>query len=306
MNFTKVDSRGEPKPFAASFSAFFQMTKPTISLLVAFTVLPGLVLASDSLPSLGLSVLALVGTYLASASAAMFNHIVDSDIDADMLRTSGRPLPSGAVSEPIAVIIALLIGILSFGLLFQFINPLTAWISLAANLFYVVVYTCWLKRSTTQNIVIGGAAGAVGPLIGCAAVTGTISWEAWVLFAIVFFWTPPHFWALAIKYADDYKKANIPMLPSVKGIPAARRQIFIYTLVLIPLCLSLFWPGQGGWVYLVVSSACTLYFSYLAYLLLREKTEQAAMRVFFFSLIYLFVIFGILALEQFLLRFSWV
>ncbi len=271
-------------------------------MLVVLTVLPGLFMSAPALPSWQLVVIALLGTYLASASASVFNHVIDSDVDGDMVRTKRRPIPSGAIPEPIAVGFGSILGLISFVLLYLGANPLTAWIALAANFFYVVVYTLWLKRRTTQNIVIGGAAGAVGPLIGWAAVTGGLSWQAWMLFAIIFMWTPPHFWALAIKYRDDYSRVNIPMLPSVKGVATTRRQIFAYTVLLIPICASLFIYGDAGAAYFIVSMVSSGYFCYLALRLLRKKDDEYAMPVFYFSLFYVFLIFGVLAIEQFIAR----
>lgn len=291
-----------PEKREVPFSAYIQMMKPTISLLVVFTTLPTLFMASPQLPSLGLFLVVLIGTFLASSSSAIFNHVLDSDIDATMTRTSRRPLPSGKVNSDWAVMLAVTLGAVSFLILALFANPLTAWVALLANFFYVFIYTLWLKRRTPQNIVIGGAAGSVGPLIGWAAVTGTLSWESWVLFLIIFLWTPPHFWALAIKYREDYSKAKVPMLPCVSGIDTTRRQMFYYTLLLIPVSISLYTHGDAGLTYLIVALASSLYFCFLTIRLMVTKKDQHVMPVFFFSLFYIFAIFGALAVEQFLYR----
>ena len=275
--------------------------KPTISLLVVVTVLPTLIMANGSVPSIQLTLATLIGTFLASGSAGIFNHLADSDIDGFMKRTSTRPLPSGKVSEPIAFAVATALGILSFFMLYTMATPLAAWIALAANGFYVVVYTMYLKRRTVQNIVIGGAAGAVGPLIGWAAVENTVSLPSWYLFLIIFLWTPPHFWALAIKYKDDYAKAKIPMMPSVRGVPTTKKQIFAYTLTLLPPVALLYTSGYAGMTYLVLSMLLTLYFVYLAYKLLVAKDELQAMPLFYYSCFYLFGVFGALTLDQILL-----
>lgn len=287
-------SKSEP----IAWRAYFQMMKPTISLLVVITVIPTLIMAAEGMPQMSLAFLTLVGTFLASGSAGMFNHLVDSDIDDLMNRTKTRPIPSGQVSRSLALWIASLLGLLSFAMLYWGASPLTAWVAIAANAFYVLVYTLYLKRRTVQNIVIGGAAGAVGPLIGWSAVTGELAWPAWVLFLIIFLWTPPHFWALAIKYKDDYALAKIPMLPSVKGVSVTRKQIFWYTLTLIPAVASLFIWGQAGWIYGLLSMALTLYFAWLAYKLLASRRDEQAMPLFFYSCFYLFGVFGALTIDR--------
>lgn len=304
---------------AASFSlraladelrGYFQMTKPSISLLVAFTVVPTLFMAAEEQGgvSFWVAFCAVFGTYLASSSAGIFNHIVDSDIDSTMDRTRKRPLPSGRVHRGVAGFVAVALGLGSYALLYTQTTPLAAHIGILANFFYVVIYTMILKRRTSQNIVIGGAAGSVGPLIGWAAVSGTIAWPAWVLFMVIFLWTPPHFWALAIKYKDDYSAAGVPMLPSVKGVRVTQRQIFYYTLALIPTVALLLIDNAASFVYALISIPLTLYFCYLGYKLLRTEFAQGqgdnaaanrkAMEVFFFSLIYVFGVFGSLILDR--------
>ncbi len=278
--------------------SYFQMTKPTISLLVVVTVIPALFMTQEAFPSLSVSFIALLGTFLASGSAAIFNHLVDQDIDQHMKRTRARPIPSGRVSSIKAGLLAVAMGIASFALLYQYASPLAAWLGVAANFFYVVIYTMYLKRRTVQNIVLGGAAGCVGPLIGWAATTGTLEWPAWVLFGIIFLWTPPHFWSLAIKYKDDYARANIPMLPTVKGLEVTRQQIFYYTLALIPTVFSLWAFGAAGVIYGVLAGALTLYFVWLAYKLYKTKENQRAMPLFFYSCFYLFGVFGALTLDR--------
>lgn len=287
-------------PAPIDWQSYYQMMKPTISMLVVVTVVPTLFMAQAQLPSLSVALAALIGTYLASGSAAIFNHLVDSDIDGHMKRTKSRPIPSGKVSGTRAAAFGAVLGILSFMILFHWTTPLAAWIALAANFFYVVVYTMYLKRRTVQNIVIGGAAGAVGPLIGWAAINGRIEWPAWVLFGVIFLWTPPHFWALAIKYKDDYAKAKIPMLPAVRGVPVTRKQIFLYTLTLVPTVFSLTYFGAAGWFYGSVATALTIYFVWLAFRLFQTAENQRAMPLFYYSCFYLFGIFGALTIDRLL------
>jgi protoheme IX farnesyltransferase len=277
---------------------FWPLTKPTITLLVVVTVVPGLLLASSTIPDPIVALAALIGTYLASASASVFNHLLDADLDQVMHRTRGRPLPSGQVSSEAALIFGGVLGAASLAVLYVFTTPLAAAVAFAANVFYVAVYTLCLKRHTDQNIVIGGAAGAVGPLIGWAAVTGSIGWPAWVLFLVIFLWTPPHFWALAIKYKQDYAAAGVPMMPVSRGDDVTRWQMFLYTLTLIPTVASLTIFGSAGWIYLIPSMAATLYFSWRAWRLWRTADNQHAMPLFHYSCLYLFVIFGALTFDR--------
>jgi protoheme IX farnesyltransferase len=283
---------------AASWMDFFQLTKPTISLLVVVTVVPGLLLAIPAqIPSMNLIMAALIGTWLASSSAAVFNHLVDADIDQQMVRTRKRPVASGRVPNAQAALFATTLGVFSVAILGILTTWMAAFIAVAANAFYVLFYTMYLKRRTVQNIVIGGAAGAVGPLIGWAAVNGQVGWPAWVLFAIIFFWTPPHFWALALKYKDDYAAAGVPMMPVVRGEDVTRKQMFLYTLCLIPLVVSISFFGAAGLIYLIPSLALTLYFVWLAWKLYRSRDNTHAMPLFHYSCLYLFGIFGSLMLD---------
>ncbi len=284
---------------ATSWRDYFQLTKPTISLLVVVTVVPGLLLATPgAIPSMWIVMAALVGTWLASSSAAVFNHLVDSDIDQQMVRTRRRPVASGRVSNLQAGIFAAGLGILSVAVLWHFTTLTAAIVAVAANAFYVLFYTAYLKRRTVQNIVIGGAAGAVGPLIGWAAVDGTMGWPAWVLFAVIFMWTPPHFWALALKYKDDYAAAGVPMMPVVRGDKSTHRQMFWYTMSLIPLVASLTVFGVAGWFYFIPSMALTLYFAWLAFKLMRTGDNTHAMPLFHYSCLYLFGVFGALMADR--------
>jgi protoheme IX farnesyltransferase len=257
-----------------------------------------MLLAANGLPDALVAAATLLGTFLASSSAAVFNHLLDSDLDTIMNRTRGRPVPSGQVSPGGAFVFGSILAVMSLVMLYVMTTPLAAAVAFAANAFYVLIYTLCLKRYTVQNIVIGGAAGAAGPLIGWAAVTGSLSWEAWMLFAVIFLWTPPHFWALALKYKTDYAAAKIPMLPVIKGDETTRKQIFLYTLTLFPPITALYAFGAAGLLYLVVGLAATFYFSWKAWTLLRDHSNTNAMPLFYYSCLYLFVIFGSLTLDK--------
>jgi protoheme IX farnesyltransferase len=227
----------------------------------------------------------------------VFNHLLDADVDELMNRTKGRPMPARRVSQSSALIFGTALGAISLAILCAWTTPLAAVVALLANAFYVLVYTWFLKRRTDQNIVIGGAAGAVGPLIGWAAVSGSIDWPAWILFTVIFLWTPPHFWALALKYQKDYAAAGIPMLPVTRGEETTRRHIFLYTLTLFPPITALYGYGQVGLLYLAPSLAATLWFAWLAWKLWRDHSNAHAMPVFHYSCLYLFIIFGSLTVD---------
>jgi protoheme IX farnesyltransferase len=284
---------------AALWSQYFALTKPTISLLVVVTALPSFLMATPGvIPSVRVIFGTLLGTWFASGSAAVFNQLMDARIDAVMARTQKRPLPAQSIQPWQASLFGVVMGIAALICLTHFGTPLAAVIALVAHAFYVLFYTGFLKHRTDQNIVIGGAAGAVGPLIGWAAVTGTLAWPAWVLFGVIFLWTPPHFWALAIKYKDDYGAAGVPMLPVTRGEEVTRWQIFWYTWTLIPACLALWIGGAAGVFFGVTSLLLNLRFLQLAAQLLKVKTVPAAMKVFHYSCVYLFGIFGFLLIDR--------
>lgn len=297
----RTQCTGSP-PIAQTETAHWRdylfMTKPTITLLVVVTALPGLLLGTESLPSPLLIFATLVGSALASGSAAVFNQLVEVDIDHAMERTRKRSIPSGRIQKSKASIFGVCLGLLGFGILYAFTFPLAAYVALAGHIFYVMIYTMYLKRRTPQNIVIGGAAGAVGPLIGWAAGTNTLGWPAWVLFWIIVMWTPPHFWALALKYKEDYAKAGIPMYPVVYGDERTRWVMWLYTLTLIPLVTVIYWGGAAGLIYFVPSLLMTLKFSWDSWLLYRDHTNDRAMSLFHYSCFYTFGIFGALALDR--------
>jgi len=295
------------RPFAAPtgvarLRAFVLLTKPRIIELLLVTTVPAMILARRGLPSLWLMAAVLVGGTLAAGGANTINCYVDRDIDEKMHRTHGRPLPMGAVSPGAALVFGIVLEVVAFALLWSTANLLAAALAVSATVFYVFVYTMWLKRTTTQNIVIGGAAGAVPVLVGWAAVTGSLSWPAWVLFAVIFAWTPPHFWALAVKYRDDYAAAGVPMLPVVAGMNETTRQILIYSVITVAVTLAL-WPVAGmGPFYVLAAVALGALLLQRALRLRRRPTPEEAMRLFTFSISYLGLLFAAVAVDAFLRR----
>jgi heme o synthase len=271
------------------------LTKPKVQSLLLFTTITTMYVAGD--PSLGLVALTCLGGALSAGGAGAINHYLDRDIDAVMTRTSTRPIPSGRLPAPVALWFGIGLGTASFLLLALTVNPLAAALSLSGLLGYVFVYTLWLKRRTPQNIVIGGAAGAVPPLVAWAATTGGLSWWAVYLFAIVFYWTPPHFWALSLLMKGEYQKAGVPMMPVVRGEDETRRQILLYTgllvtLTMLPSCGQLF-----GTFYLVAVCVLGGAFGWLALKLYRSKERRAALRLYLFSLAYLALLFGAMVVD---------
>jgi len=270
------------------------LTKPSIMSLLLLTALGGMFLAARGVPTFDVLAATLIGGAAASGGASSLNHYFDRDIDERMRRTKRRPLPSQRVPDEWAIGIGISLNVIAFAVLAIWTNLLAASLALAGTLFYIFIYTLWLKRTTVQNIVIGGAAGAIPPLVGWAAVTGSLDLEAWLLFAIVFFWTPAHFWALALLIRDDYARAGIPMLPVVRGDEAATFGIFTYALSLIPLSLLLFVAGGLGLVYLVAAIALGVIFVAYAVRLMRaavERRRAIARGVYLYSLLYLALLF---------------
>ena len=281
----------------AAIGQYFALTKPGIIMLLLVTTVPAMVLAEDGMPGLWLIAATLIGGALASGGAGAINSYVDRGRDRLMRRTARRPLPMGEVEPQHALYFGIMLGIAAFIWLVALVNLLTAVLAIGAMLFYVLIYSVWLKPATPQNIVIGGAAGAVPPLCGWAAVTGGLDWPPLVLFAIVFLWTPPHFWALALRFADDYERAHVPMLPVVRGERETKRQILIYTVVLIAATLVL-WPVAGTtWFYPAAAVALGAGFLWHAVRLYRRPGSEGAMRVFAYSIVYLALLFGAVALD---------
>ena len=277
---------------------YLTLTKPRIMSLLLLTGLGGLFAGARGLPSAGTAFAAMAGLALACGGASALNHVLDQDIDRLMgARTSSRPVASGRMPAAYALEFGLALSAFSFVLLASLVNVLTAVLALVGNLFYVLVYTRWLKRSTPQNIVIGGAAGAVPPLVGWAAATGNLAWPAVFLFLIVFFWTPPHFWALALLIKRDYEAARIPMLPVVRGDRETTRQIVLYSVLLIGItALPYFWGGLGAG-YLIAALVLGALLLALAWRLRREMTPKRARVLFHYSLAYLALLFVAVALD---------
>jgi protoheme IX farnesyltransferase len=292
--------RGEPVP-AGSWRDYVTLTKPRIMSLLLLTGAGGMFVGAGGVPPLGDLAVMLTGLALACGGASALNHVLDRDIDKLMgKRTRSRPVATGRVPPARALEFGLALSALSFALLGSLANVLTAVLALIGNLFYVLVYTRWLKRSTPQNIVIGGAAGAVPPLVGWAAATGNLTLPALALFAIVFFWTPPHFWALALLIQRDYEAAGVPMLPVVRGERETARQIVLYTLALIPVTLAPVALGTLGVPYLVAALALGGGFLWLALRLRAELVPRRAAVLFHYSLAYLALLFVAMALDPLL------
>jgi protoheme IX farnesyltransferase len=287
---SRVDGTALPVERAgwrATVDVYVELTKPRIIVLLLVTTAAAMVMAAHGIPPLATAFWTLLGGALSAASAGVFNCVYDTDIDGKMRRTMGRPLPRGAISPNRALAFAMVLGVVSFVMLTYLVNPLAAWLSLGGNAYYVFVYTMWLKRSTSQNIVIGGAAGSIPPLVGWAAVTGTIGLPAVALAVLIFLWTPPHFWALALMTETDYHKAGIPMLPNVHGVARARRDIFIYAAVLFVFCVALTPLHVMGPIWLAAAVAVGGKFTYDAYRVLIGNTRAEARALFTFSLLYL-------------------
>ena len=304
-----------PPKVAARWQDYLQLLKPRVMSLVVFTALTGLVCAGQPIhPVLG--AVAILCIAVGAGASASLNMWYDADIDAKMRRTRGRPVPSGKVQGAEALTLGVVLSLFSVMLMGMALNWFSAGLLAFTIVFYAVVYTMWLKRWTAQNIVIGGLAGALPPVIGWAAVTGTAPANAWLLCAIIFMWTPPHFWALSLYTSEDYAKAGVPMMPVVKGAASTRKQILIYSLLLIPVCVAPSFTGLGGLAYLAVSGLGGLVFLLLAWRLFRSQAGDApdprnddglydvragardARNLFAFSILYLSLLFATLLVEH--------
>ena len=278
---------------------YYELTKPKVVLLLLLTALVGMCLASDSWISWKILIAGLIGIGFLSSAAAVVNHVVDKEIDSKMARTFNRPVAKGKVSPQKALVFAGLLTVVGYVILELWVNRLTAVLTLAGLLGYAVVYTMYLKRATPQNIVIGGLAGAIPPLLGWTAVTGEIHAHALLLVLIVFIWTPPHFWALAIHREKDYAKAKVPMLPVTHGIEFTKTSILLYTVLLCVVCLLPYLIGMSGLIYLAGSTLLNAGFLYYAWKLKFTATEQTAMQTFKFSIIHLMVLFVVLLVDHY-------
>jgi heme o synthase len=276
---------------------FIALTKPRIVELLLVTTLPTMILAERGVPSVALMATTLLGGALAAGGANALNMVLDRDIDRLMPRTQGRPLVTGLVRPGEALAFALALEVTAFAVLWTQVNLFAAALALSAAAFYVIVYTIWLKRTTTRNIVIGGAAGAVPVLVGWVAVTGELAWTPIVLFGAIFLWTPPHFWALAIRYADDYRAANVPMLPAVVSAERAGRRMLGYTVALWACTLVLIPVADLGWLYATTAVVLGGIFVTGCAGLVRDPTPKRSMRLFAFSITYVTVLFAAIALD---------
>ncbi len=283
------------------FAQYYELTKPGVVALLVFTAVVGMLLATPGLPPWHALVFGTLGIGLAASSAAAINHLLDRRIDAIMARTAHRPLPSGGLGSRQVLVFALTLGVLSMAILVWLVNPLTALLTFLSLIGYAVVYTVYLKRATPQNIVIGGAAGAAPPVLGWAAVTGEVHAHALLLFLIIFVWTPPHFWALALYRREDYAKADIPMLPVVYGATFTRWQVLFYTVLLVLVTVLPWLTGMSGLFYLGGALVLGAGFLYYAIRLLDPPDEQFAMQTFRYSIIYLMALFAFLLADHYLM-----
>lgn len=281
------------------FKVYLALTKPKVVALMLLTALVGMCLAIPGRLPLQQSLLGMIGIALMAGSAAAFNHLIDRRIDAIMARTHKRPLPSGAVKSSEVFLFAASIGAVGFVILFWGVNALTAWLTFASLLGYAVVYTMFLKRSTPQNIVIAGIAGAMPPLLGWTAVSGELHGNAWLLVMIIFTWTPPHFWALAIHRKDDYAKADIPMLPVTHGVDYTKTSIFLYTILLFIVCMLPALVGMSGMIYLSSAVILNAGFIYHAWKLKHQSNDKTAMETFKFSIYHLMLLFVALLVDHY-------
>ena len=278
-------------------AGYVALTKPRIIELLLVTTVPTMFVAERSVPSVWLMVATVVGGTLAAGGANAMNMVIDRDIDGLMERTMHRPLVRGVMSPRAALTFAVVIEVVAFAWLFTTVKPLSALLAVSATFFYVFVYTLWLKRTTTQNIVIGGAAGAVPVLVGWSAVTNSLGWAPVVLFLVIFFWTPPHFWALAIRYREDYSAASVPMLPAVATLAATARKITLYTVMLVGTTLVFAPVADMGAVYVAAALILGALFGVLALAVQRDPTERAAMRLFSYSITYVTLLFAAMIVD---------
>ena len=305
---TPTDSSvADLSPLAAvpsKFRQFYSLTKPRVVQLIVFCALIGMVLAVPGVPTwaeVKLGLISCAGIWLVAGAAAAFNCLVEQGIDARMKRTSWRATAQGQISNLLTLSFSAGLCAIGSAILYVWVNPLTMWLTFATFIGYAVIYTVVLKPMTPQNIVIGGASGAMPPVLGWAAMTGGVGPEALILFLIIFLWTPPHFWALALYRVEDYRRAGLPMLPVTHGNEFTRLQIFLYTLVLLPACLMPFVFKMSGWIYLVSALVLSAGFCWYGWRLWRNYSESLARKTFRFSLVHLSVLFAALLLDHYLI-----
>ncbi len=292
-----------PAP-ASVFKQFYALTKPRVIQLIVFCALIGMVLAVPGVPTWGevrLALLACLGIWLVAGAAAAFNCIVEQGIDAKMKRTAWRPTAKGELGNRQTLLFSAVLCTLGSVLLYVWVNPLTMWLTFATFIGYAVVYTVILKPLTPQNIVIGGASGAMPPVLGWAALTGNVGPEALILFLIIFLWTPPHFWALALYRVEDYRKSGLPMLPVTHGNAFTRLMILLYTFILFAACLLPYIYGMSSWIYLIAAIGLSFGFCLYGYWLWRAYSDELARKTFRFSLIHLSALFAALLVDHYVL-----
>jgi len=285
---------------AFSWKNYLALCKPRVVALIVFTAIVGMLLAVPGMPPLGNFIYGTIGIALAASSAAAINHFIDRKADSEMARTKYRPLPMGELGSRHVLIFAGIIGVAAMIILIVKVNALTAFLTFLSLIGYAVIYTVYLKKMTPQNIVIGGAAGAAPPVLGWVAITGEAHPHALLLFLIIFVWTPPHFWALAIAKREEYAKADIPMLPVTHGVEFTRLQILLYTILLLITTLLPYLTGMSGLIYLLAAVTLGLGFIYFAVQMMRKKDNKTAMRTFGYSIIYLMLLFAALLIDHYI------
>ena len=291
-----------PRSLAEVLKGYVALTKPRIIELLLVTTIPTMVVAANGVPRLWLIIATLCGGTLAAGGANALNMVIDRDIDAIMERTKRRPLVTGVMTPRAAALFAFSLEVVAFAVLAIWVNQLSAWLAMSATAFYVIVYTLWLKRRSKQNIVIGGAAGAVPVLIGWSAVTNSLTWTPVLLFLVIFIWTPPHFWALAVRYRDDYAAANVPMMPVVASLRRTTLEILVYSVLMWALTLLIGPTAHLGWIYALSATVLGGMFTFYAFRLYRHAREDKAdvgeaMRFFHFSITYLTALFVLMAVD---------
>lgn len=285
----------------ADLNSFFALCKPRVTALIVFTAIIGMFLATPGMVPIQILLAATLGIAMASGAAAAFNHLIEQKIDAKMARTRGRPLPTGQINSQQTIIFATVMAVLGLGILYYFVNTLTMWLTFATFIGYAVIYTVFLKPATPLNIVIGGLSGAMPPALGWAAVTGTVSAEAWILVLIIFAWTPPHFWALALYRREEYAKSGLPMLPVTHGEMYTRLHILLYTVILVAVTLIPFALRMSGIIYLVSIVLLDIVFMAYAIKLYRTYSDALAKSTFKYSILYLMLLFLALVIDHYLL-----
>lgn len=288
-----------PIRMKADLSSFFALCKPRVTALIVFTAVIGMFLATPGMVPLKILAAATIGIAMASGAAAAFNHLVEQKIDAKMARTRARPLPTGQLNSQQTFIFATIVALIGLAILYVFVNPLTMWLTFATFLGYAVIYTVFLKPATPLNIVIGGLSGAMPPALGWAAVTGTVSAEAWVLVLIIFAWTPPHFWALALYRREEYERSGLPMLPVTHGEMFTRLHILLYTIILVAVTLLPFALRMSGIIYLVSVLVLDALFVWYAVKLYRNYSDELAKSTFKYSIWYLMLLFFALVVDHY-------